>query len=56
MADALKRELGLDAQMVIGDLGEFTVWVKGRKVAEKEGGAFPTDQKVVAAARGVLQK
>lgn len=37
--------------MVVGNSGEFTVWVDGAKVAEKRGGAFPEPTAVVAAVR-----
>jgi len=32
-----------------GGRGEYTVWVDGRKVADKSGGEFPTEAEVVTA-------
>ena len=51
MAAQLKTDLGLDTDLVVGNSGEFTVWVNGQKVAEKKGGAFPEPTAVVTAVR-----
>ena len=51
MAAQLKQELGVDADLVIGGSGEFTVWVGDKKVAEKSWGRFPEPEKVVAAVK-----
>ncbi|HXX94700.1 MAG TPA: hypothetical protein VEN81_13785 [Planctomycetota bacterium] len=55
MADALKRELGLTAELVVGDPGEFTLWVGPTKVAAKQGDSFPTDRAAVDAVRGAIK-
>jgi hypothetical protein len=52
VAAQLKSELNIDADLVVGDSGEFTVWVDDRKVAEKSWGRFPEPAAVVAAVRG----
>ena len=51
MAAQLKQDLGVDAELVVGGSGEFTVWVDGKKVAEKSWGRFPEPTAVVTAVR-----
>ena len=50
MADALRREPGVQVQMEDGAHGEFTVLVDGHRVAGK-GDAMPAVAEVVAAVR-----
>ncbi len=50
MADALKREPGVQVQLVDGNKGEFTVLVDGQKVAGK-GDNMPSVDEVLAAVR-----
>jgi len=54
VADAIKRDLNLVAEQVVGNTGEFTVWVDGTQVASKQGDQFPKDADVVQAVKGVL--
>jgi hypothetical protein len=51
VAAQLKQDLGIDASLVVGSSGEFTVWVGDQKVAEKTMGRFPEPDAVVAAVR-----
>ena len=51
MAAQLKQDLNVDAELVVGNSGEFTVWVDGKKVAEKNWGRFPEPTTVVTAVR-----
>ncbi len=51
MAAELKRELGIDADMEVGNSGEFTVWVGDKQVAEKRWGRFPDPADVIAAVK-----
>jgi len=51
VAAQLKKDLGVDTELVVGSSGEFTVWVDGNKVAEKSAGKFPEPSDVVAAVR-----
>jgi len=51
VAAELKRELGIDADMVVGNSGEFTVWVGDKQVAEKRWGRFPDPSDVIAAVK-----
>jgi hypothetical protein len=47
----LKSELGVEAELVEGGRGEFTVWVGEREVARKGWFRFPPDAKVLEAVR-----
>jgi predicted Rdx family selenoprotein len=51
VAAQLKQDLGVDTELVVGSSGEFTVWVDGKKVAEKDRGMFPEPSSVVSAVR-----
>jgi hypothetical protein len=51
VAAELKKTMGVDATLEVGNSGEFTVWVGDRKVAEKSWGRFPAPEDVVAAVR-----
>jgi hypothetical protein len=54
VAELIKNEVGLDAEMTLGSPGEFSVWVDGRQVAKKGLLFFPADTKVLAAVRQAL--
>ena len=54
MAALLERELGVKAELVEGNLGEFAVLVGGQVVAKKGLIFFPPDKKVLAAVRKAL--
>lgn len=56
MAAELKRHLGVMSTLIEGDRGEFTVWVDGTKVADKNGGEFPAESEVVEAVKALLKK
>ena len=51
MADALRKEPGVEVELVDGDRGEFTVLVDGRVVARKGLLFKPSVEKVLAAVR-----
>jgi hypothetical protein len=51
VAAELKKALGIDATLQVGNSGEFTVWVGDAIVAEKKWGRFPDPDDVVAAVR-----
>jgi hypothetical protein len=53
VAAELKSKLGVDTELVVGQAGEFTVWVDDTKVAEKNW-TFPEPKAVVEAVRGRL--
>jgi hypothetical protein len=54
VAAELKRAVGIDAQLRVGNSGEFTVWLDDRLVAEKKLGRFPSPDDVVAAVKAAL--
>jgi hypothetical protein len=51
VAAQLKQDLASEVDLVVGSPGEFSVWVEGKKVAEKISGRFPEPDSVVAAVR-----
>jgi hypothetical protein len=54
VAAEVKKATGLDAQLLVGGSGEFTVWLDDKLVAEKKMGMFPSADAVVAAVKAVL--
>jgi hypothetical protein len=54
VAELIKRELGIQPELVEGDRGEFTVWVGDRMVAQKGWVRFPQDKKVLSAVKQAL--
>jgi hypothetical protein len=55
VADALRREAGVEVELTDGSRGEFTVLVDGQVVARKGLFLKPSVEKVVAAVRAVGQ-
>jgi hypothetical protein len=53
-AAAIKKELGVDAETVVGDTGEFSVFVDGQKVIGKGVLMLPSEKKIVAAVQKSL--
>lgn len=51
MAAALKQETGIDAELVEGRRGEFTVWADDELIAQKDANGFPSEEDVLAALR-----
>jgi hypothetical protein len=49
VAALIKSTTGLETELVVGGRGEFTVWVDGRRVAEKTADGFPEDQQAASA-------
>jgi predicted Rdx family selenoprotein len=56
VAAELRKEPGLDVELVDGGKGEFTVLVDGRKVAEKRDETFPGPDEIKAAVRRAGQQ
>jgi hypothetical protein len=54
VAAELKRQVGVDSQLLVGGSGEFTVWIGDKLVAEKKMGQFPSPEAVVAAVKAAL--
>jgi hypothetical protein len=47
--------LGVDAELLVGRSGQFTVSIDGEKVIEKSLFSFPDEQEIVAAVKKRLQ-
>ena len=56
MAAVIKQEMGVDAELVEGGRGEFTVWVGEEIVARKDSAGFPSEQEALAAVKRALAK
>ncbi len=54
VAAEIKRELGLDATLVVGSSGELSIWLDDKLVAEKRAGQFPSPDDVIAALEAAL--
>jgi hypothetical protein len=54
VAALIRRETGIDTEIIEGGRGEFTVWVGEETVAKKDAGVFPADEEVVTAVRQAL--
>ncbi len=54
MAALIKQDTGMDAEIIAGGRGEFTVWVGEETVAKKDASGFPADEEVVTAVRRAL--
>ena len=44
----------MDAALIVGGRGEFTVWVDEETVAKKDAHGFPADEEIVTAVRRAL--
>jgi selenoprotein W-related protein len=53
-AAAIKRELGVDAELIKGSGGIFQVTVNDRVVAKRESWGFPTEDEIVNAVAEAL--
>jgi hypothetical protein len=54
VAELIRRELGVEPEVVEGKRGEFTVWVGDRVVAKKGWIRFPKDERVLAEVQQAL--
>jgi predicted Rdx family selenoprotein len=54
VAALIKQEAGADTDLEPGNRGEFSVWVDGKKVAEKDHAGFPADTQLLQAVRSAL--
>ena len=54
MAALIKQDSGADADLEPGGRGELSVWVDGRKVADKTMRGFPADAEVLTAVKAAL--
>ena len=56
MAALIQKATGLEAQLVKGDRGEFTIWVDDVKVAQKTSDGFPSEPAALAAVQKELAR
>jgi len=56
VAAEIKKAVGIDADVVEGSRGEFTIWVDNQRVAEKTADGFPSDQDALMAVRRAVGK
>ena len=54
MAALIKQDSGAEADLEPGGRGELSVWVDGKKIAEKSMRGFPKDADVLEAVRTAL--
>jgi hypothetical protein len=54
VAALINSKLGVEPELVEGGRGEFTVWVGQNRVAQKNAGAFPEDDEVLAAVQRAI--
>ena len=47
MAALIKEKLNLDTDLESGSRGEFTVWLDGKKIAEKSRSGFPAEPAII---------
>jgi hypothetical protein len=50
----LKKDLGLETELLVGKSGQFTVSLDGQTVIEKNLFSFPDEQEIVEAVRKKL--
>ena len=55
MAALIKQDSGAEADLEPGGRGELSVWVDGKKIAEKSMRGFPSDADVLKAVKTALQ-
>jgi len=55
VAALIKKDTGLDTEIIEGGRGEFTVWVDGKRVAQKSADGFPEDQQALSAVQQALR-
>ena len=44
----------MDAELVVGSSGEFTIWVDGKQILEKRRSKFPEPREIVDAVRALV--
>jgi hypothetical protein len=56
VAALIKKEAGVETELVVGERGEFTVWVGDEVVARKDSVGFPADDEALAAVQQALAR
>jgi hypothetical protein len=55
VAALIKEKLNLDTDLEPGGRGEFSVWVGGKKIAEKTRSGFPSEPAIVDLIKQALE-
>jgi hypothetical protein len=55
VAALIKEKLALDTDLEPGGRGEFTVWVDGKKIAEKSRSGFPSEPAIIDQVKQALE-
>ena len=55
MAALITEQVGQETDLEPGGRGEFTVWVDGKKIAEKTRTGFPADPAIIESLRVALK-
>jgi len=55
VAALIKQDAGVDSDLEPGGRGELSVWVNGKKVAEKTFRGFPGDPDVLQSVKAALE-
>ena len=55
MAALIKQQLNLETDLEPGGRSEFSVWVDGKKVAEKSRSGFPAESAILDLIRQALE-
>jgi hypothetical protein len=55
VAASIKEQLNLETDVEPGARGEFSVWVDGKKIAEKTRNGFPSEPNIVDLVRQALE-
>jgi hypothetical protein len=53
-AEALKEQLQIDAELVEGKRGEFSIWVDDKRITRRVLFFFPNEEKIVAGVKAAL--
>jgi hypothetical protein len=56
VAALIKQDAGVDTDLEPGGRGELSLWVDGRKIAEKTSRGFPADPEVLTIVKAALQQ
>ena len=54
VAAVIKKQTGIDPELVEGGRGEFTVWVGEKVVAQKDATGFPSEEDVLSSVQKAL--
>lgn len=47
LAEVINKEIGMKANLMVGHVGEFTIWVDDKPIVRKTIFGFPSESKVI---------